>query len=373
MNLTFGDHLMQFVQAVDIVDNDIKDSILEEIEVYLKDELGIKYFTLLVETLTETQTGTKVRGLRTTEWLRGGDPSVSTLFDDQDNYLGQAALAFDQNISLWIVSNSGMKELKSSEKYIDLWSGKSSEEIPKYLTRTGFNILTSVIIPLISNELERSFGVINFESERYLKYSEPVRDELTKIARSISKLYERNIAYSKLRTDTKGAIRHLNKVRNNNVLSVVNQRKLFIASSGRADNEVIGLIREVLDQYDVEVVFWKEMSETGVINKQILTEIRACRYGICYLSEIVGPQKASDSQFKYQDNPNVLIEAGMLYAKSQDFNNVIPIREESSEKIPFDIAANRILVVPRIKDGKLNQDSFKKSLSSSLDIWFNPA
>jgi len=135
MSVTFGDHLIQFVQAVDIVDEHIKDSILGEIKQYLDREMGVKFFTLSVETAIEGSDGGKVRGLRTTDWHLGGDRHITALQDSQGRYLGQVSLAFDQNQPLWIVSDPSGEELRNSERYRDLWSKTSSEIIPKYVKK----------------------------------------------------------------------------------------------------------------------------------------------------------------------------------------------------------------------------------------------
>lgn len=128
----------------------------------------------------------------------------------------------------------------------------------------------------------------------------------------------------------------------------------------------MSLIQEVLDEYDekVDIVYWKKISESGLITQQILKEISSCQYGICYLSE-----PAADGDYGYQDNSNVLIEAGMLSAlpREASFDNWIPIREEDSGSLPFDFANNRVLIVPRLKKHTLNAEKFKVELRSRLE------
>ena len=237
------------------------------------------------------------------------------------------------------------------------------------LKKTTSSIRTSIIVPLRVVELDRNFGVVNFESEKCLAYSELIRDELLKIVDSIIKLYERNQSYTKQKSDTREAIQRLNQFGTDNSSSVVNQRRIFLASSSRAENDVMGIIQEAVDKYDAEVVFWQQISETGIINLEILKQIKTCQYGICYLSEIINSDSQS-SETRYKDNPNVLIEAGILSAKSENFENVIPIREKSSGEIPFDIASNRILFINRNKAGQLNESLLRQNLSLFLDRWF---
>jgi hypothetical protein len=83
----------------------------------------------------------------------------------------------------------------------------------------------------------------------------PVKDELRTIARAISKLYDRNQAYMKQKSDTRGAIRHLANLRSENSATVISQRRIFVASPNKSEKDVMGAILEVLDEYDIEVVF----------------------------------------------------------------------------------------------------------------------
>ena len=96
----------------------------------------------------------------------------------------------------------------------------------------------------------------------------------------------------------------------------------------------MGVIKDILYEYSekIDLIYWKDISESGIITQQILREITNCQYGICYLSE-----KTSEDGSSYKDDENVLIEAGILSANSRDssFENWIPIREGKSPKICF--------------------------------------
>ena len=62
---------------------------------------------------------------------------------------------------------------------------------------------------------------------------------------------------------------------------------------------------------------------------------------------------------RYDDNANVVFEAGMLHARTLVSSDTeggepagwIPVREKASPDPPFDFAAERILVVPRTRGG----------------------
>lgn len=145
--------------------------------------------------------------------------------------------------------------------------------------------------------------------------------------------------------------------------------KLFLASSSKADQEANAVLRSVLDTYSnrLEVVTWYEISKSGNINQHIIREILSSSYGVCYFSEAVDGPPAT----RYQDNPNVLFEAGMLhvlsYADQSSSEGSLPIRESKSPKLPFDFAAERILTVPRLQNGSLNVPAFENELRNRLN------
>ena len=361
---TFGDKLSHFVRSIDIVDPETKDNILSLIEQYLSDELGIKSFTLYVESMVNDKPG-----LRTTDWYRGVNRSSFSIKDEDGSYHGQVSLAYDKSVSLWIV-NPQKNQLYSSDNYIDLCSQVTPEEIPKYIKGTDNPILTSIIRPIKDDY--RCFGVINFESIRYLEFSDSVKEELKRISDSITVLYTHNKLYMNQQNNTKKEIRYLSELKNSRgALLKVSKPKIFLASSDKAEDDIMGVIKEVLDEYTnkIDLVYWKDISKNGIVTQQLLREITNCQYGICYFSEKVNDDETPPV---YKDNENVLIEAGMLSASSQhsDFDNWIPIREESSSKIPFDISTNRILIVPRNKtNNKLNVEKFRDNLISRLQSW----
>jgi len=77
----------------------------------------------------------------------------------------------------------------------------------------------------------------------------------------------------------------------------------------------------------------------------------------------------------YIDNANVVFEAGMLHARTiaddpssgREPTGWIPMREEDSPRAPFDFAAERILIVPRFRDGALNEDRLREMLRARIN------
>ena len=371
---TFAESLSHFVRSIDIVDDSTKESVLSVICGYLEDELDIRYFTLYVEAPIDRE-----RGLNPTEWSRGGNVCSFTIKDDSQNYRGQVPLAYDRDISLWIV-NADKGTLKSASRYVDLSEKADSDEIPNYVKNTEYEIYTSIIRP--TRDGSRIYGVVNFESTRYLPYSRTIETELRKISELISTLYILNKAYKNQRQNTAKEIEYLRELKNEkSFFSRLEKPTIFIASSNHAEDDVISAIKEILQEYEKEflAVHWKDISDSGIVTQQIVKEIENCRYGICYLSEPVdleqGLSSESDKpQYRYRDNPNVLIEAGMLSASSHGatFDRWIPVREEDSAPLPFDFMGNRTVVVSR-SDQKLSTEKLRVELRKTIDSWIASA
>lgn len=340
---TFGKSLSHFVKSVDIVDSATRESVLDLIEKYLRETLDICYFTFYVESSINRKVG-----LRPTHWRSDDcDRNAFSILDDNEAYQGQAAFAYDENKSLWIVSPQGTA-LSVADTYECLLGNANSSDIPPYVKRTNQEVFTSIIIPAVENG--RTYGVINFESKIPLEYSSLIDEEMRELARSISTLFILHRAYENQRQNTKSEINYLTALNSNRAnLLPLTKPKVFIASSTRAEEDVMTSILAVLDNYEdkIEPVYWKDITKAGPVTQQIFDAIRNCQYGICYLSE----PTPKGAEYRYQDNDNVLIEAGMLSALSYgtDFDSWLPIREASSGPMPFDFANARTLFVPRKK------------------------
>ena len=360
---TFGESLSHFVRSIDIVDTSTKEDILSVIESYLNNELGIRFFNFYVQGSIDQKVG-----LLQTNWGRGASDRHSfSIRDMEGNYQGQVSFCFDRETLLWIVApNEG--QLNSAETYVDLSNHAKQSEIPYYVKRTDYKIRTSIIRPV--KDESQIYGVIEFKSVKYLEYSKKVAEELRKISEAISTLYLLNKAYESQRRNTKREIDYLSELKNagDDLLHLI-KPKIFIASSSRAETDVIESIRNVLHEFEqkVEVIYWKDIGDSGIISSQILREIKECRYGICYFSEPF----EGEVEKKYKDNANVLIQAGMLSMLSHenDFDSWIPIRETNSGPVPFDFASNRTLTVRRLSTGKLDAKNFEEQLRVSLSYW----
>ncbi|XGV98807.1 MAG: TIR domain-containing protein [Leptolyngbya sp. BL-A-14] len=354
--MTFGNQLRSFSKAIDIVTDDIRKNILRIIREKLQKSLGIEFVSLHVETIVDDHIG-----LRTSDWYIGGGKIGSvSLKNSQGDYTTQVSLSFSANKILWIVCND-KGYLSDCNHYSDLCSKTDSNIIPAYLKRSDSLSKTSIILPLSRHHENKPYAVINFESVKYLEYSKRIKDEISSISESISRLYQRNLSHERQVDDTQDEIVELGKVKS---YDLTQTPSLFFAFSGEADRSVLNTIQEIFSEEkygNLDLKRWDQDVRSGSIQNQIFDNIRDCHFGICYLSE-------PDGEEMFKDNANVLIEVGMFWYKSEDFNNVILIREKSSSKVPFDIANNRIIFVPRDKSTKeLDARSFKREFQKMLD------
>jgi hypothetical protein len=360
MPKSFAEYLTQFALSVDIVNSDIFGELRELIQQYVKESLGVDYFEFMRVSIVDGRQGL------VTLWPSDGYLSNS-IKDTSGNYNGQTAYAFDKGIPLWVVDEKRLPLTEVSD-YVDLWSGKT--DLPKYATPGEIKevIRTAIMIPL--KDSGRTIGLLDFESSQYIGITEVAKKELRMIAESLSMLYALEQTNKIQRESTKKALQELKRTLRSKNLPRLTKPKLFLASSSRADEQVMGIIHQLLGEYDdkLNVVAWDTVSKGGNINEQIIDDILSSRYGICYFSE---PATGSAGDHKFQDNPNVLIEAGMLHAlyhvDSDSSDGWIPIREINSPLPPFDFIAERRLDVARTKDGELNEHKFKSELKTRIN------
>ncbi len=283
---------------------------------------------------------------------------------------GLCATCFESKKPLWVVG-ANQETLTKTDNYSDLWS--RTKELPPYLDNLDIEAKTLICFPVPRRGRSPIEGVVNIESELYLTPNSVAKEEVAALSRGLHSLYTKREDNSRIQAQIEDAInhlRHLSGERRN--LNLFIAPKLFFASPSNADKEVIGVIRQVLGEFEnsINVVFWDEINDTGHIDMQILKRIEESRFGLCYLSEMLGSSPIDG----YKDNPNVIFEAGLLQAQQQepisDLRNWIPIRENNSPPTPFDFMTHRIIYVPRLKDGKLNKAQFSAELQARLESIF---
>ena len=364
--------------STSLIDDDISERLRELIHKCICKTFQVKFYHIMLD-------GKQVSGkpgLATPEiagkaWCNDNADSVPIYSDSTIiSYRAQSTYAYQEQKPLWIISKDE-GSLHESDEYIDYWSStheSNIKELPKFRNPNKRDIKTSVIIPLRHGE-GHVFGFICLESEKCIKgdtkISQRAKEEFKKLANSIGAILSAHENYLNRQNSTRNALKRLEKLAEDYKLACpLSKPIVFFASSSRADQEVIGIIREVLDKFaeEIDVKYWHEDQTPGHIPEHIKETISDCRFGICYFSE---PVKEEDrSEHDYIDNPNVMFEAGMLNSLVYSVNAAprgwIPIREEDSPSAPFDFAQQRMIILKRLNDKKVNRSELITNLKERL-------
>jgi len=358
--LTFGDHLIHFAQSVDIVTEEVYYDVIRLIEEYLRNTLNAVFFAVAVEKIVSLQP------YLLAEWPRDRPWWEERIRTDQGSYKGQTSFAYAVGKPLWIVG-ANRSPLNRANAYQDLLSNVSSGEIPRYEEIEPIKARTSIILPL--RDRHHRFGIVNIESSEYIEVSQAWQFELQKLADAIAILHLLKSVNILQTHSTEEAKRRLGHGLTQQTFVPVGRRVMFFGSSSRADNEVVGVINDVLNSYknQFELTAWTDPM-AGNIHEKIWEHISQSMYGTCYLSEPSDYVK----EHKFGDNPNVLFEAGMLIAllksKKSPLQGIILIRETDAPDIPFDLTAEFMIQVPRLANGRLNSQTFRTQLNSQISF-----
>jgi hypothetical protein len=369
MRQSFGRQLKNFALAVDAIDKEIYLDVKKLIQHYTEEVLEIDFTRQLIE----VEMGGGGVGLMPFGLANKGKYKVIRVLSDAGIPNTQAAYSYHYNQPMWIVGKNTRDEEKRYKgtlddciEYQDLW--KSTRDIPDYSYPSGekgnIPIKTSILIPLTSQG--RAFGVLNFETQDYLMVTDEAKLELKFITEAVAILYQRYLNFEENFNLTREAFSELNTLLNES-LPKLTKPKVFLASSTRAEKEVIDILLDVLDDYEdkIDIVYWKNMYQPGNINAQLLKILGKCRFGICYMSE------PDDEPNRYKDNLNVIFEAGMLHGRSDFYLEYpaswIPVRENNSEPIPFDFASERMVIIERNQQGKLDERGLKRRFAQRVE------
>jgi hypothetical protein len=342
---------------VDIVDDSTLNETRRIIYEYLQSELDAATFEVFLSSWVDNAPGLR------TSWSSANRDFTTTIKGDDNKYTSQLAVSLDTGNPLWIV-NPEREPLRSAESYVDQWSRVI--DLPPYKPPINEDLFTSIVIPM-RRPSNRILGVIALESATYLDIAEYSRSELELLADALGVLIDLDDLNQMQTQGTRDAIGNLRRIKDTVVFPQIAKPQLFLAFSAAADQEVVGVLVEVLEEFDsqLRVVQWDQIEDSGTITSQLAEEITTSRFGICYLSE------PEDNTGRFADNPNVIFEAGMLHAlavlSAQERSGWIPIREEKSLATPFDFAGERIEVVPRAAGDRLNEARFRARLRARIE------
>jgi len=362
---SFATYIVQFARTVDIVDDRTWEELRKLITRYAVDDLKMDYFEFVREAPVDDGSGRLLPGLASVWTSEGAGLGTGRLLRTPTNeYNGHAAYVFATGNPLWVVGENE-EPLEEATGFIDLWKGET--EIPRYAPVVD-GMRVSILVPIFKGR--RVLGVLGLESRSCRRPSRVGRAEIRRLAEALGTILELHEAHATQVHGTDAALEELSAIlarkRFPTRLSIP---QLFFASSSRADDDVVEAITSVVqDRFadHFELVHWPDISLAGNITTQTLEAISAARFGICYISE---PAPAG-AETRYWDNPNVIFEAGMLHAytntEADEPRYWIPIREAQSPPMPFDFAAQRTVLVPRLEDGTLEQVEFRNRLAERL-------
>ncbi len=361
MGRMFGERINEFVLSIDIMDEDTFFDLLKLIQVYVNKHLNVTYCSVLVETIINSQ-----QGLRTLWSTRDETPSYSV--DKESGYASHSAYTFGENKPMWVVSHSKHPLQKADDLKV-MYS--EIKNLPPYITQNQKDVRTSVMHPLRKGG--RPIGVVEFAAEQYVEPTPASLEEARMLAKIISRAYQMYEVRRVQRDNTKRVMQILEESLKTERWTRLALPQLFFAYPGverlemevREEHEaVIGTIRNVVGQFTdmLTAIFWEDIAEAGNITEQVIREISNSDFGLCYFSE-------PTTEGHFQDNANVLCEAGMMQALTNSPSALlrawIPVREKESTSIPFDIASERILLVAR-EDRTLDEVNFAKELRQRL-------
>lgn len=367
---TFGQELLHFARAVDVV----RDDDFREVRNLVKDYLAANFGVSKVEFLRETRIE--------------GQPGLAPQWDENDTYgaypvvkdgkpYGQNALAFRTGDALWIITQE-QGVLAGSTEYIDLWNHRT--DIPPFVrferlgeddgSGSSFRKETTSMLISVPIELRGQLvGVLYCEGDDVYVPNEGAKQEFLAIAGSIGILYTLRRQGEASHQNTRAALSDLGRTAGEPVEFRVTKPRLYLAYGNERDPEVLGLIRQTLEKYKekIEVRDWGTEHPPGDIPAWITKEIVAAQYLVCYLSDRV---EDADGTISFRDNPNVIFETGMFHALRESSaitaRQWLPVREGAPEEAPFDFRGVRMVVVTRDQENRLDEDTFKTDLGRSI-------
>jgi hypothetical protein len=367
MSKTFGSRVREFALTVDDIDDDVFDGLWQLVTLYLEQEFNFCYCALLFHNEVNRNDG-----LLTWQSSDGRKPAFS-LRNADNRFNGLAAFSFSQGKPLWITTPE-REPLDGNTFLRDLWFGM--KELPIHVSADQ-PAKTAVFVPLFWQG--KTIGVLDIQLPDYNEPTTIVKEELQQIGDTFAEIYVLYQNNATQKNNTKEAINRLKKSFKEETWPPLTKPKVFIASSGRADDLVMGIIKGTLDEFhdQLRYHYWKQSSKSGNINWDILQQIKASRFGICYFSEpIENPCKGEPS---YIDNPNVIFEAGMFQAltnpsPTEHPTGWIPIREAHptlTSPPPFDFAQQRMIIIERDNDNRPNTDKLKADLKGHIENLLN--
>ncbi|MGH4022929.1 MAG: hypothetical protein ACRDT0_27585 [Pseudonocardiaceae bacterium] len=360
---TFAGQLLHFAESVDIVDDYTLDAVRSLVYSYVRDELSAQYFELVYA--EQFEEGPALR----TFWSSRDLQHFWPVHNPEGSFTDPVAQVFGTGRALWLLAPD-RSPLGAESTYEDRWS--DLRNIPPYKPSAELPVHTVIVIPL--SYRGRSLGTYLIESARYVESTDVAKVELSRLGSALSILYDLYNSNRAQAKNTANAIGDLRELLAASEFPRLAKPHFFLAYPDEADHRVKYVIDDVLEELSDKLEFtdWAAIYKTGNVPSQIATEISRSRFGICYFSQKrVGTDEGMPL---FEDNPNVLFEAGMLHARTSITGGVrgepsgwIPIREVSSPPKPFDFQSERIIEVPRTRSGELKEEVLRDTLKRWIE------
>lgn len=384
---TFGWNLLQFARSVDNLTQEIVDGMKELTSAYFlsKGGIGACYFCV-------HRTGATFEGV----------PAFKTVWSSEENSETQVvrrykssssnespslrALAYNEDRCLWVTATYNTDRNQQpdgatldnvpADGLADQWRIHAVEDekaLPPYVRLHDNPCRTLLALPLAHHG--QKLGVLVVEFERQIILTVGARQEVDFMREALGRILWLQDAAMSQQNGTRKAFEQLKVVVTDNTSSI-DPPTIFFAYPENSDLTVISSIkRTIVDAYGsrLKLSAWDEMASPGQITDHLVDEISRSKYGICYLSELTKRPASKSKQQKYIDNSNVLIEAGMMYAlrnsRLSPTTAWIPVREAENwtEPVPFDFVAERMILVPRGNNGKLQSVKFDEEIKKGMD------
>lgn len=374
-----------FSKTVDFVDHTVFEDVTTLLEKAFRESWRICFFRVLMSGQSTRTASGEVPTLSTI-WSQDDSETDFQITGEDGAASALTSYAFLHRKELWITAVDGGKlvnHVSSPEGLVDQWPGRPGlPQLPAYIDYHGSKSRTMVVLPLVYGM--RMFGVVSLEFSDAIPISSRAKSTASDLALSLARIIWLHETNKTRLNDSKEALDIL-RSSYHTVSDAFRSRRVFLASSAEeSEGPVIKTIRSILtDEFSdsFELDYWADDASSGGINDHVRSAIAAAEFGICYLSE-----RVDDNPLQYNDNPNVLFEAGMFQmlhqlrdsASDADGARWIPIREPEplSPQLPFDIAGDRMLTVPRdLETGEVDTqklgDQFRKAihrLMVALDI-----
>ena len=215
------------------------------------------------------------------------------------------------------------------------------------------------------------------EFQKLLRFNTGARDEILKLASTLSTLIERKALTKSNEIDTLNAFKSFRQQSRepiNNIILPGIRSKVFFAYPINSDERVIAKVVSTINNRfseSIELIRWEDVHDLGNITESIVEAIKSAKFGICYLSE-----RDENGEYAYKDNLNVLFEAGMMHIlNGTSMLGWLPIREsdELTGTPPYDVIVERAITIERSDDGVLNDNALQVELEAFLARIFEEA